>query len=130
MDVRHRSFGVTGEKKLAVSSIGPAAKVKFECEESYDVEIGDAGVKLGSCGRVREPMPIHSYETPSTVTIPSQPRADPSLWTSVLPWTGRYGIAYQKIGNCEFSEPLLAVEAQAEVYGDLTANGTAGALPG
>lgn len=37
---------------------------------------------------------------------------------------------YQKIGHCEFSEPLLAVDAHADVYGDLTARGTAGARPG
>lgn len=60
IDVRQRSGGMTGEKKLAVSSIAPAAKVKFEYEESYDVEMGLAGTKLGSCGKLREPIPIHS----------------------------------------------------------------------
>jgi len=129
IEVRQRSRGVMGERKLAVNSIGPAAKVKLEYDESYDVEMGIADTKFCSCGRLREPIPIHSYEMPSTVTMPSQPSAEPSLvpLACVFPASTN---PYQKIGNCEFNEPLLAVEAQAEVYGDRTANGIAGARLG
>lgn len=60
IEVRHSSVGMTGEKKLAVSSIAPAAKVKFEYEESYEVESGMAEMKVSSCGRLRLPTPSHS----------------------------------------------------------------------
>lgn len=69
MLVRHKSLGKTEERKLAVISTGPAAKVKLEYCESYVTVKGFAGRRLGSLGSVVEPVPRYSYEIPSTVTI-------------------------------------------------------------
>ncbi len=59
-------------------------------------------------------MPRYSYETPSTVTIPSQPRVFPG----------------QEITPFVFKAPPLLVDDQALVYGLRTARGTAGGLAG
>ena len=57
---------------------------------------------------------MYSYEVPSTVTIPSQPR----------------GVPGQNITPLVFSVPLFEVELHAVVYGERTASGTAGGLAG
>jgi hypothetical protein len=51
MLVRHKSFGKTGDRKLAVNSTGPAANVKFEYCESYETVNGVADLRVDKAGR-------------------------------------------------------------------------------